>query len=32
MKKIKRIKAKKLGEGLKLQVRKGHGVELGTTE
>lgn len=32
MKKIKRIKAKKLGEGLKLQVRKGRGVELGTTE
>lgn len=32
MKKIKRMKVKKLGEGLKLQVRKEHGVDLGTTE
>lgn len=32
MKKIKRMKAEKLGEGLQLRMRKGHVVELGTTE
>lgn len=32
MRKIKRMSPKKLGKRLPLRVRKGHAVELGTTE